>query len=129
MNLTLNIQNDVELRAFIKDAIKGQVLAIVREEFVQMIKEELERKLKGGDEYAFERMTKEAIHNVVKSILLKEHSVSQWHTDFIRPIVEAEVSKAIAGKNWRQMVDQLANEKIRSLISGQKESQDEQNNC
>jgi hypothetical protein len=117
MNITLNIQNDAELRAFIKDAIKGQILSIVREEFIQIVKEEIERKLKGSDKYAFERMQKEATTEVVKSILYKKHSVSRWNTDFIKPIVESVVKESIAGKDWKTMIDTLAKEKVRQLIS------------
>lgn len=45
MKVTLNIQDDQELRASIKDAIRGQVLSIVREELTQTIKDEFKRKL------------------------------------------------------------------------------------
>lgn len=33
MQVKLNLENDAELRAYIKDLIKGQVLTIVREDF------------------------------------------------------------------------------------------------
>ena len=39
MKVTLNIENDAEMRAYVKDCIKGQVLSIVREEMQEMIKE------------------------------------------------------------------------------------------
>ena len=116
MNVTLNIENDAELRAYIKDCIKGQVLAIVREEFTAMVKEEIERKIKGSDARNFERMQKEATVEAMKSILHKEHSISRYNSEFIKPYVEAVVKDAIAGKDWKQMVDQLAKEKVRSLI-------------
>ena len=41
MKVTLNIENDAELRAYIKECIKGQVLAVVREEFTAMVQNEL----------------------------------------------------------------------------------------
>lgn len=117
MNVTLNIQNDAELRAFIKDAIKGQILAIVREEFVQIVKEEIERKLKGSDKYAFERMQKEATTEAVKSILYKEHQIKSWNADYVKPIIESIVNQSIKGIDWKTMIDTLAKEKVRSLIS------------
>ena len=46
MVVTLNIENDAELRAYIKDCIKGQILAITREEFKNIVTEELEKRLK-----------------------------------------------------------------------------------
>jgi len=116
MNVTLNIENDAELRAYIKDCIKGQVLSVVREEFTAMVQNELERKIKGSDERNFERIKKDATVEAMKSILYKEHSVSRYNSEFIKPYVEAVVKDAIAGKDWKQMVDQLAKEKVRSLI-------------
>ena len=116
MNVTLNIENDAELRAYIKDCIKGQVLSVVREEFTAMVQNELERKIKGSDARNFERMQKDATVEAMKSILYKEHSVSRYNSEFIKPYVEAVVKDAIAGKDWKQMVDQLAKEKVRSLI-------------
>ena len=38
MNVSLNIENDKELRAYIKDAVKGQVMSIVRDEFLEIVK-------------------------------------------------------------------------------------------
>ncbi len=54
MKITLNIGEDAELRAFIKEAIKGQVMSIAREEFVNIFKEELTRKIKGTDSPHFQ---------------------------------------------------------------------------
>ena len=88
MNVTLNIENDKELRAYIKDAVKGQVLSIVREEMMEIIKEELERKLKGLTSSRFDNITKDATKEAVKSILLKEHNVRTWDDSFIKPLIE-----------------------------------------
>jgi len=116
MDVILKIKNDAELRAYIKECIKGQVLSIVREEFLQIVKDELERKIKGSDARNFERMQREAITDAMKSILYKEHSVSRYNNDFIKPFVEAVIKDAIQGKDWKALVDQLAKEKVKSLI-------------
>lgn len=117
MTVSLKIENDAELRAYVKDLIKGQVLTIVREEFLQLVIEELERKLKGTDKYTFERMHKQAMSEAVEKILYKEHSISRYNNEFIKPYVEGIVEKAIKGKDWKAMVDQLAKEKVKSLIN------------
>ena len=116
MKVTLNIEDDVELRTYIKECIKNQVLSIVREELLEIITKELDRKLKGSNGSNFERMQKEAMTIAIKGILYKEHSVSRYNSEFIKPYVEAVVKDAITGKDWKQMVDQLAKEKVRSLI-------------
>lgn len=116
MNVTLNIENDAELRAYIKEAIKGQVLSIVREEFLQIVIDELDRKLKGTDKYNFDRMTKEAMQLAISNICYKEHNVGKWNSDFIKPIVSSLVNEAIKGKDWNKLVDDLAKEKVKSLL-------------
>lgn len=90
MNVTLNIENDAELRAYIKDCIKGQVLSIVREEFVAIVKEEIERKIKGSGEKLFERMLKEAVFEVI----------ARDRGELIKPYIETAIKDAIAGKVW-----------------------------
>ena len=116
MNVTLNIENDAELRAYIKECIKGQVLSIVRKDFVEMVQRELERKIKNTDQYNFNVMLREACKEAVAAILYKEHNVGTWSSDFIKPFVDAKIDEAIEGKDWKLIIDQLAKEKIRSLI-------------
>ena len=116
MKVTLNIENDAELRAYIKDCIKGQVMSIAREEFTAMVKEELERKLKGTDKFNFERMLRESMKDAVKSILYTEHSVKNWGTDYIKPYFEEIVKKSMDGKDWNGLVDEAAKKLLGSLL-------------
>ena len=116
MKVTLNIENDVELRVYIKDAIKGQVLNIVREEFLQIVKEELERKIKGTSDYAFKNMQQEAMTQATKDILYKEHSVYNWDSSFIKPYVDKKLDEVLKNTNWKLLVDNLAKEKVKKLI-------------
>lgn len=116
MNVTLNIENDQELRSYIKDCIKGQVLSFVREEFQDMVMQELSRKMKGAGTPQFEKMYREAFEMAIRQILYKEHKVSSWNSDFITPVVEKNVKEAIKGKSWDKLVDDLAKEKIKQLI-------------
>lgn len=116
MKITLNIGEDAELRAYIKDCIKGQVLAIAREEFVNILKEELTRKIKGTDNPYFKKMMSECGTKAIKEILKKDFNVGGWSTNFVKPVVEDVVNQAIQGKDWNEMVNQLATEKVRNLI-------------
>jgi len=116
MKVTLNIENDAELRSYIKDCIKGQVLAIAREEFTAMVKEELERKLKGVDKFNFERMLRESMKDAVKSILYTEHKVKDWDSDYLKPYVEEIVNKSMKDRDWGKLVDDAAKRLINSLI-------------
>lgn len=116
MKVTLNIENDVELRTYIKDAIKGQVLNIVREEFLEIVREELERKIKGTSEYAFKNMQEAAMTKAISNILYKEHNVSTWNHAFIEPYINKKLDNVLKNKDWNLLVNNLAKEKVRKLI-------------
>lgn len=116
MKVTLNIENDVELRAHIKDCIKGQVLSIVREELIAMVKAEFERKIKGTNEKNWELMQKQATKEAIAHILYKEHGVTRYSDAFIKPFVNEILQDALSNKNWSKMVDDLAKDKVKALI-------------
>ncbi len=116
MKVTLNIENDAELRAYIKDAIKGQVLNIVREEFLEIVKEELERKIKGTNDYVFKSMQQEAMTKATSAILYKEHNAVNWNHDFIEPYINKKLDDVLRHKDWKLLVDNLAKEKVKKLI-------------
>lgn len=116
MKVELKIENDSELREYIKDCIKGQVLSIVRSDFKEMVIEELSRKIKGVSGYNFDRMQKEATIEAVKIILCENDNVSMYKNDFIKPYVERIVEEAMIGKDWNTIVDQVAKEKLKGLI-------------
>ena len=116
MKVTLNIENDVELRTYIKDAIKGQVLNIVREEFLEIVREELERKIKGTSEYTFKSMQEEAMTKAISNILHQKHNVSRWNHVFIEPYISKKLNDVLKGKDWNLLVDNLAKEKVKKLI-------------
>lgn len=116
MKVTLNIENDVELRTYIKDAIKGQVLNIVREEFLEIVKEELERKIKGTSDYAFKNMQQNAMTKAIIDILYKEHNVDKWNYTFIEPYIDKKLDDVLKNKDWSLLVNNLAREKVKKLI-------------
>jgi len=118
MTVTLNIENDAELRAYIKDCIKGQVLSIVREDFLEIIKEEIQRKIKGGNEQWFDFMLKGSLKMAVKELLMTEHSVATWNIDHIKPITEEYLKQIFKDRDWKKIVNDLAFQKIRKLAEG-----------
>lgn len=123
MTVSLNIENDAELRAYIKDLIKGQMLSIIREEITDMVKEELQKKVRGLDSHNLEVLRRDAIKIAVREILEKEYGIDSWNADFIRPFVEERLNEAIEnrGKNlFDLMVEKGVAEKIKSLLSGGK---------
>lgn len=114
MNVTLNIENDAELRAYIKDCIKGQVLSIVREEMQEMIKEELNRKIKGLNDSNFKRIFTEAMIKNIKDILQVNYNVKCWDNNWIKPIIGSLMEQYV--KQNESLINQLAKEKVKLMI-------------
>lgn len=116
MTVTLNIEDDLELRAYIKDIIKGQVLSIVREEFLAIVREELEEKIKGLSPLKFDSMMTASFENATSKILKEKYNVTFWNTDFIKPFVDAKLDTVLARTNWDDVVNKVASEKIKALL-------------
>lgn len=75
MTVALNIENDAELRAYIKDLIKGQVLSIIRQEVLDVIKAITEDKIKSSTtQTVLEKLIKEIIEKQVREQL----NISPW---------------------------------------------------
>lgn len=121
MNVTLNIKDDAELRNYIKECIKGQVLSIVREEFIEVVKAEITRKIGTIGNRDFDYLQKEAFEAAAKQIVLKNNGISDWSNDFIRPllteVLNKRINEAVKNTNWKSLVDTLAKEKVKALIS------------
>lgn len=119
MKVTLNIENDKELRVYIKDLIKGQVLSVIREELLEIIKEELERKVKGMTEYNFDRYVKDALMISVSNILYTKHNVDTWNTNFIKPYIDEKLEKVLKDKDWQKEIEKAATLKIQQMLNKQ----------
>jgi len=119
MIVSLKIENDRELRAYIKECIKGQVLSIVREEFMEIVKEELNRKTKNFESMNFTSMTQQAVNSVIQN-RLSALGIRDWSTEWLNPKIEQilteQVTKAIARKDWNDLVDRMAIQKVKALI-------------
>lgn len=120
MNVTLKIENDAELRAYIKECIKGQVLSIARDEFMETIKTEIQRKILGSV-HNFEEMKIRAFLSAAKDILLKAQGIHEYDHRFIyeamTKVIQERIDSAIKDKDWNVMVDNLAIQKITQLMS------------
>jgi len=118
MKLTLNVQEDAELRAAIKDMVRGVVTGIVREEISDMVKEIMVPRV---DKYDlggahFSQAMREVISNK-----LRAEGVSSFTTDYVKPIVEGLVKEMldrhIKSGNIETMVKAGIQTHIKALIS------------
>lgn len=120
MKVTLNIEQDEQLRAAIKDAIKGQVMSVTREEINLIVKSEIGKKIANRDVQYMNRLLSESMTQIIKEILYKEHNIGNWDSTWIKPIVDkyldSKVKEALKGKDWKKVIDDLAKQKIKELI-------------
>lgn len=120
MNVKLSIEEDAELRAYIKDCIRGQILSITRDEYFQVVKDEVNRKIKDtGDDY-FRRIMMEAMRSSIIDLLLKECKVSTWNGKFVYPIatpiiIEA-VSHAVQNIDWEGEIKARVRDAVKDLL-------------
>jgi len=120
MKVTLNIQEDVELRAAIKEAIVGQVLAVTREEITAIVREEIGKKIRNSDVQYLNRLIGESMQKVLEGILYEKYEVDTWRTAWIEPAItkylDMKVGNALKGRNWDGVVEALAKQKIKDMI-------------
>lgn len=108
MTVTLNIQDDHELRAYCKDLVKGQINGITREELRGIVAEELDRKLKGLDTKRFELLLTSALKDVINNILYKEFKVKSWDKDWIKPYMDNYLETILHGKRSEELIVEIA---------------------
>lgn len=92
MNVTLNIQNDAELRNYVKDLISGQVKSIIREEIKDILKEILSKKIKDTDISNAEFLVRDEIDKYVR----KEIFNAPWNgSNFIKKETRAVIEQYV----------------------------------
>jgi len=116
MKVTLNIDSDEELRSHIKEAIRGQVISLAREDAMLAIKDEFTKKVKAFSDGQFKELFNNAMHAVVKDVLQKEHKVSSWNNEFILPYVVNVLTTVLERVDWDKLVNELAVDKIKNLV-------------
>ena len=89
MKVTLNINEDAELRAHIKEAIRGQVISIAREEVVKLLGDILAQKVPTVDP---EKVVKEEILRITRATL---DNGSWGKASYIQEQARIEVQKLV----------------------------------
>lgn len=108
MTVTLNIQDDHELRAYCKDLVRDQINSISREELTYMIKAELDRKVLGLDTQRFEQLMKQCFKEAIIEILRRDYKVNDWSDVWIKPYMTNYFDTVINGKRSEDLIVQIA---------------------
>jgi hypothetical protein len=78
MKITLSLNDDVELRSYIKDMIRGQVKSVARDEMKSIIAEAITPKITSKED--INNMVKEEVKKQVINVL----STGSWSDDYIK---------------------------------------------
>ncbi len=116
MNIKINIEEDEDLRNFIKNAIEGQVRAINREDVLSSLKEEVAKKI-----------TKDRILEIAESqlrtgmidVVLKAGVIQKWNTDWIKPYIEKVLGQYIATAINNMNLTAIVNKSVEKQIDAE----------
>ncbi len=100
MTIKLQLENDAELRAYIKDLIRGQVTSVVRDEINSVIIEVMEKQIKKTPEITnAEFLIKSEIGKIVREQL----RLGSYSANFIqieaRKVIAEKIQQAFANKS------------------------------
>jgi len=118
MNITLNIENDEQFRQHIKDAIDGQIRGIVRSEVNRVVVDEVARVLPAiVNGWRFNEKADVFIEKAVGKIINNHASEIGFTNSFITDLVNKKVGIALEHHDWNVIVDTLAKEKIKAMLT------------
>ncbi len=119
MNITLNIQNSDELRAEVKSLIKGQVDGMVRSDFHHLVLDELKRMIptiSSWEQRAVATKVDKAIDMAVTNMVNAYAKEIGFSNQFISDLINKKLEAALAGHDWKNIVDAVAKEKIKAMV-------------
>ena len=94
MKVELSIKDDRELKNYIKDVIKGQVISIARGEIREIIKDVFSEKY--GDIKELSQNPERIIREEIRDLIKKDIDTSNYgQSNFIRQVAKVEISEII----------------------------------
>ncbi len=116
MELKLSVSNDTELRAFVKDLIRGNVTAVGRDEIKQIIVEEFERKSIKGN-FINEKAIEKALDRFVEKI--HQTIDPSWGNKLNKKIedrLEYLLEKRMKETDINKLIDTATKKRVNSLV-------------
>lgn len=98
MTVNLSIENDNELRLYVKDLIRGQIKSLVREELMDLVKEEINKKIAAKNEAWWECEMNRIIQRKTEKYVIGElgkigwnwkHKIEEYLCTALKPYIEA----------------------------------------
>jgi len=115
MTVKLNIENDEELRLYIKDCIRGQVLAFTRERFQELVETEFQRKIEHASIDVLDTMLKQSVEKYVL-LYIRRMDFNKVAEEVFRPMIEQPLQELLVSRDWSTVINSIAQSKLQSLL-------------
>jgi hypothetical protein len=116
MNLKLKIEEDAELRAYIKKLFKSQIISVTRGEISNIFRDELNRKVKGMDTSSILKLMKTSMDDIARNFIRDEFRNVNIRVDIITPLIISKLTQVIGEKDWDKLVNDFATQRIQKLL-------------
>ena len=114
MELRINIDQDQDLRKFLKDQMKGQIDALAREDLKEYLVTELERKLAANSDY-LDVILREIVTRWFNGWNTKER-MDRMVSDLFEQYIVNTLGTMMIEKDWTAVVEKLAQRKFESML-------------
>ncbi len=117
MKITLDINDDIELRSHVKSLVRTQLLAIAREEYITIIQEELVRKVKNISDQDFKNIIREIFQGIARQVFFEREKAREWDYSWVKPHIEDIINKLVVKQDWEHTVKAVLASKISNLLT------------
>jgi hypothetical protein len=118
MVVSLNIENDIELRSYIKDLIRGQIKSFTQDELMTLITLEIEKKFNASNETWFNEIFKKAVEKAVEKLISSNFNIKSWNGSFIKPYIDNYLDVVFKNSriDFEKAIADGVKEKIKKLL-------------
>ncbi len=117
MKLEIEISQDQDLRVFVKELIKQQVVGLIRETFMEVIEKEVNGKIKGMQTSKFEEMIQTALRNQGALYVNNSIYASKWQETQLPGMLTAAIEKELKHQDFKKRVDDGVRTQINKLLT------------
>ena len=117
MKLEISLDNDPELRKYIKELIFAEVKHIAREEFNQGVKDILEGKVSKMDDFNFQRLLKQELKNALSDILTRK-DVLLWLEGQFPTELKNRIWEMTKDDDIKNRIDKGVRDQINRILTG-----------
>lgn len=122
LKVQLNVQEDAELRAAIKDMVRGSLTSIVRDEISDMVKEIMVPRIDKFDlkSQQFDKVLRSVVSDKLSQEGFATYSIRDAAKSIIDELIKDRIKKTFTEDNINALVKEAFEKHMRALISSVK---------